>query len=73
MSNEFADSNPADNGMRRNIGPSSIGFRIAVEEPETSMQMQAEQYDYTAHMKTWGMNMDYTECVLRVTSPHFLI
>ena len=44
----------------RNITTSELAFRIAVDNPEPAKEMQAEsQYDYHAHLKTWGMYMDF--------------
>lgn len=47
-----------------------LAFRIAVDEPEPAKFTQAGTYDYYAHERTWGMVMDYSECVyvVRITS-----
>lgn len=48
---------PCDHDLsyRRNITPSELAFRIAVDEPEPCQRIQAERYDYYAHEVTWGM------------------
>lgn len=44
----------------RNISTSELAFRIAVDNPERAKQDQADSdYDHHAHLKTWGMVMDY--------------
>ncbi|TDL19428.1 hypothetical protein BD410DRAFT_727256, partial [Rickenella mellea] len=38
-----------------NVSDSELAFRVAVEEPLPSTQIQAEPYDYYAHKVQWGM------------------
>ena len=55
----------SDDDFHRNITESELAFRIAVEEPEPATKIQADTYDYYAHYKTWGMEMDYDKYVLK--------